>query len=315
MGIAVEDVSQALRRLRRARRRVRRRPRRLAHGAARPERRRQVHPAAGDRRARGAGRGHGRSSTARTPPACPPRKRGVGFVFQHYAAVQAHDRARTTWRFGLKIRKRPKAGDRRARVDELLAPRSPGRACRAAIRRSSRAASASAWPWRGRWPCSPRCCCSTSRSAPSTPRVRKELRAWLRRLHDEVHVTTVFVTHDQEEAMEVADQIVVLNHGTVEQVGAPRDLYEQPANDFVMQLRGARHPARASAGCARTTSTSCSRRSRRHRGAWWSGSSTSASRCGSSSRSRAERTPGSRRPGTGPASSSCVTASRCGCGL
>ena len=68
--------------------------------------------------------------------------------------------------------------------------------------------------------------------------VRKELRAWLRRLHDEVHVTTVFVTHDQEEAMEVAEQIVVLNHGDIEQVGSPRDLYEKPANEFVMRFVG-----------------------------------------------------------------------------
>ena len=68
--------------------------------------------------------------------------------------------------------------------------------------------------------------------------VRKELRAWLRRLHDEVHVTTVFVTHDQEEAMEVAEQIVVLNHGLVEQIGSPRDLYERPANEFVMRFIG-----------------------------------------------------------------------------
>jgi sulfate transport system ATP-binding protein len=68
--------------------------------------------------------------------------------------------------------------------------------------------------------------------------VRKELRAWLRRLHDEVDVTTVFVTHDQEEAMEVAEQIVVLNKGHVEQVGSPRDLYERPANEFVMSFVG-----------------------------------------------------------------------------
>jgi sulfate/thiosulfate transport system ATP-binding protein len=69
-------------------------------------------------------------------------------------------------------------------------------------------------------------------------RVRKELRAWLRHLHDEVHVTTVFVTHDQEEAMEVADRIVVMNAGRVEQVGGPRDLYEHPANAFVMGFVG-----------------------------------------------------------------------------
>src|SRR5437764_15390744 len=68
--------------------------------------------------------------------------------------------------------------------------------------------------------------------------VRKELRAWLRRLHDEVHVTTIFVTHDQEEAMEVAEQIAVLNEGRIEQVGSPRELYELPANEFVMGFVG-----------------------------------------------------------------------------
>jgi sulfate transport system ATP-binding protein len=69
-------------------------------------------------------------------------------------------------------------------------------------------------------------------------RVRQELRAWLRRLHEEVHVTTIIVTHDQEEAMEVAGQIVVLNEGRVEQVGSPRELYEHPANEFVMSFVG-----------------------------------------------------------------------------
>ena len=69
-------------------------------------------------------------------------------------------------------------------------------------------------------------------------KVRKELREWLRRLHDEVHVTTVFVTHDQEEAMEVADEIVVINEGRVEQIGSPDQLYDEPANDFVMGFLG-----------------------------------------------------------------------------
>jgi sulfate/thiosulfate transport system ATP-binding protein len=68
--------------------------------------------------------------------------------------------------------------------------------------------------------------------------VRAELRTWLRRLHDDVGVTTVLVTHDQEEAMDVADRIAVMNHGAIEQVGAPRELYEQPANDFVMGFLG-----------------------------------------------------------------------------
>jgi len=69
-------------------------------------------------------------------------------------------------------------------------------------------------------------------------KVRKELRDWLRRLHDEVHVTTVFVTHDQEEALEVADEIAVINQGRIEQVGTPDELYDAPANDFVMSFLG-----------------------------------------------------------------------------
>jgi sulfate transport system ATP-binding protein len=68
--------------------------------------------------------------------------------------------------------------------------------------------------------------------------VRKELRTWLRRLHDEVHVTTVFVTHDQEEAMEVADTIAIISAGRLEQVGSPDELYDRPANDFVMSFLG-----------------------------------------------------------------------------
>ena len=71
--------------------------------------------------------------------------------------------------------------------------------------------------------------------------VRAELREWLRRLHDETHTTTVIVTHDQEEAMEVADQVVVMSQGRVEQVGAPRDVYEEPANEFVMTFVGQAH--------------------------------------------------------------------------
>jgi sulfate transport system ATP-binding protein len=69
-------------------------------------------------------------------------------------------------------------------------------------------------------------------------RVRAELRVWLRRLHEDTHTTTVFVTHDQEEAMEVADNVVVMNHGRVEQVAGPRELYDAPANDFVMSFVG-----------------------------------------------------------------------------
>ena len=116
---------------------------------------------------------------------------------------------------------------------------SSSRATPSATRRSSPAASGSAWPWPGRWRPGPRCCCWTSRSAPSTRKVRDELRTWLRRLHDEVHVTSLFVTHDQQEAFEVSDQIVVLNKGKVEQMGPPQELYERPATPFVTEFLGA----------------------------------------------------------------------------
>jgi sulfate transport system ATP-binding protein len=69
-------------------------------------------------------------------------------------------------------------------------------------------------------------------------RVRKELREWLRRLHDEVHVTSVFVTHDQDEALEVADRVVVMNHGRIEQVGTPDEIYDRPATKFVLEFLG-----------------------------------------------------------------------------
>ena len=92
--------------------------------------------------------------------------------------------------------------------------------------------------WRALWPRGPRCCSWTSRSARLDARVRDELRTWLRRLHDEVHVTSLFVTHDQQEAFEVADQVIVLNHGRVEQMGPPQDLYDRPATPFVTEFLG-----------------------------------------------------------------------------
>ena len=87
--------------------------------------------------------------------------------------------------------------------------------------------------------------------------VRKELRTWLRRLHDEIHVTTVFVTHDQEEAMDVADRIVVMANARVEQVGTPDELYDEPANAFVMSFLGPVTPAGRHARCGPTTSSCC----------------------------------------------------------
>ena len=109
---------------------------------------------------------------------------------------------------------------------------------RTAIPPSSLAGNGNGWRWPGRWRSSRRFCCSMSRSARSTPRSARTCAAWLRRLHDEMHVTTIFVTHDQEEAMDVAEQLVVMNEGRVEQSGSADDLYDHPANEFVMSFVG-----------------------------------------------------------------------------
>jgi sulfate transport system ATP-binding protein len=165
----------------------------------------------------------------------PTQRRGVGFVFQHYAAFK-HMTVRENVAFGLRVRRRPKAEVRR-RVDELLElVQLPGLADRYPAQLSGgqrqRMALARALA------VEPSVLLLDEPFGALDARVRKELRAWLRRLHDEVHVTTVFVTHDQEEAMEVADRIVVMNSGRVEQVGGPRELYEHPANAFVMGFVG-----------------------------------------------------------------------------
>ena len=165
----------------------------------------------------------------------PPQRRGVGFVFQHYAAFK-HMTVRENVAFGLKVARRPKA-EIRARVDELLelvqlpglADRYPAQLSGGQRQRMALARSLAVQP---------SVLLLDEPFGALDARVRKELRAWLRHLHDEVHVTTVFVTHDQEEAMEVADRIVVMNAGHIEQVGGPRDLYEHPANAFVMGFVG-----------------------------------------------------------------------------
>jgi sulfate transport system ATP-binding protein len=165
----------------------------------------------------------------------PPQRRGVGFVFQHYAAFK-HMTVRENVAFGLKVARRPRA-EIRARVDELLelvqlpglADRYPAQLSGGQRQRMALARSLAVQP---------SVLLLDEPFGALDARVRKELRAWLRHLHDEVHVTTVFVTHDQEEAMEVADRIVVMHHGRVEQVGGPRDLYEHPANAFVMGFIG-----------------------------------------------------------------------------
>jgi sulfate transport system ATP-binding protein len=164
-----------------------------------------------------------------------PQKRGVGFVFQHYAAFK-HMTVEKNVAFGLSIRKRPKAEIKR-RVAELLdlvqltglAHRYPGQLSGGQRQRMALARALAV---------EPKVLLLDEPFGALDARVRKDLRQWLRRLHDEVHVTTIFVTHDQEEAMEVAEQIVVMNDGAIEQVGTPRDLYEHPSNEFVMSFVG-----------------------------------------------------------------------------
>jgi sulfate transport system ATP-binding protein len=165
----------------------------------------------------------------------PPQERGVGFVFQHYAAFK-HMTVRDNVGFAMKIRKRPKP-EIRAKVDELLklvqldglADRYPSQLSGGQRQRMALARALAA---------EPRVLLLDEPFGALDARVRKELRTWLRKLHEEVPVTTVLVTHDQEEAMEVADRVAVMNEGRIEQTGKPRDLYEHPANEFVMSFVG-----------------------------------------------------------------------------
>jgi sulfate transport system ATP-binding protein len=166
----------------------------------------------------------------------PPQRRGIGFVFQHYAAFK-HLTVRDNVAFGLKIRRRPKA-EITEKVDNLLevvglsgfqtrypSQLSGGQRQRMALARALAV--------------DPQVLLLDEPFGALDARVRDDLRAWLRRLHDEVHVTTVLVTHDQAEALDVADRIAVLKDGRVEQVGSPKTVYDAPANAFVMSFLGA----------------------------------------------------------------------------
>ena len=163
------------------------------------------------------------------------RRRNIGFVFQHYALFK-HLTIRENIAFGLEIRKYPRSQIKR-RVQELLeliqleglgdrypSQLSGGQRQRIALARALAV--------------EPKVLLLDEPFGALDAKVRKELRAWLRRLHDEVHVTSVFVTHDQEEAMEVADEIVVMNKGKIEQIGSAKEIYDQPATPFVMSFVG-----------------------------------------------------------------------------
>ena len=163
------------------------------------------------------------------------QERNIGFVFQHYALFK-HLTVRKNIAFGMEIRK-AKPERVKARVEELLelvqlrglgdrypSQLSGGQRQRVALARALAV--------------EPKVLLLDEPFGALDAKVRKDLRAWLRRLHDEVHVTTVFVTHDQEEAMEVSDEIVVMNKGRVEQIGSPAEVYDHPATAFVMSFIG-----------------------------------------------------------------------------
>src|SRR6201990_616992 len=166
----------------------------------------------------------------------PPQRRGIGFVVQHYAAFK-HLTVRDNVGFGLRIRKRPKA-EIKEKVDNLLEvvglsgfqTRYPNQLSGGQRQRMALARALAVDPEVLLW---------DEPFGALDAKVREDLRAWLRRLHDEVHVTTVLVTHDQAEALDVADRIAVLRGGWIEQVGSPKAVYDAPANAFVMSFLGA----------------------------------------------------------------------------
>ncbi len=165
----------------------------------------------------------------------PVRRRGVGFVFQHYALFR-HLTVFDNVAFGLQVRPRKERPDKdeiRKRVGDLLrmvqldtlADRYPGQLSGGQRQRVALAVE-------------PQVLLLDEPFGALDAKVRKELRVWLRRLHDELHVTSVFVTHDQDEALEVADRVVVMNEGRIEQEGTPDEVFHRPATEFVMRFLG-----------------------------------------------------------------------------
>ena len=168
--------------------------------------------------------------------AVPPQRRGIGFVFQHYAAFK-HLTVRDNVAFGLKIRKLARS-EINAKVDNLLEvvglagfqTRYPNQLSGGQRQRMALARALAV---------EPEVLLLDEPFGALDAKVREDLRAWLRRLHDEVHVTTVLVTHDQAEALDIADRIAVINKGRIEQIGTPTEVYDSPANPFVMSFLGA----------------------------------------------------------------------------
>lgn len=167
------------------------------------------------------------------------RERQVGFVFQHYALFR-HMTVFDNIAFGLRVRPRatrPSETEIKKRVTRLLdlvqlgflAERYPAQLSGGQRQRIALARALAV---------EPRVLLLDEPFGALDAKVRKELRRWLRTLHDELHITSIFVTHDQEEALEVADQIIVMNKGNVEQIGSPREVYENPATPFVFDFLG-----------------------------------------------------------------------------
>jgi sulfate/thiosulfate transport system ATP-binding protein len=165
----------------------------------------------------------------------PVRDRGIGFCFQHYAPFR-HLTVRRNVAFGLEVRRRPKA-EIRAKVDELLelvridhlADRYPSQLSGGQRQRMALARALAI---------EPKLLLLDEPFGALDAQVRQQLRVWLRELHEKISVTTVLVTHDQEEAMEVADRLAIINEGRLEQVGKPSEIYDNPHNEFVMKFLG-----------------------------------------------------------------------------